>query len=261
MRLILKFRGINDNIDVKFCCDTNLNKLYWHIDTFIAGCIGGFFSSVINIPIEVVRTILQTSSILIKSTENPKNSKKFEPPKIMGPFKLIVHRYKTGRIRSLYRGGTLLMMRDIPYTGIYFLSYEHFCCVLKQFWHHSEIKNEPMPKYIQIVAGGLAGATSWILVSPLDAIKTKFIVDSQLKNPLYKGKWDCVKKTYAEGGVKIFFRGISVLCIRAFLINSLMFLVYEILMDVCSGSDKNDKETNEPGKHYKNLKIAASPQY
>ncbi|VVC35977.1 Mitochondrial carrier domain,Mitochondrial substrate/solute carrier [Cinara cedri] len=244
MRLILKFRG-TDDIDVKYCCDSNnLNKLYWHVDMFMAGCIGGFFSSAINIPMEVVKTILQASNISIKSTEKQKNSEKIESPKVMSTFKLIVDRYKTGRIHSLYRGGMSLMIRDIPHTGIYFLSYEHFCCVMKKYWYHSETKNEQMPKYIQLVAGGLAGVTSWILVSPLDAIKTKIIVDSQSKKPLYNGMWDCVKKMYAQGGVKIFFRGILVLCIRSFLLSSVVFLVYGILMNMCS--EKNDKGTSEP---------------
>lgn len=41
--------------------------------------------------------------------------------------------------------------------GVYFLAYEHLCCVLKKLWYHSEIKNKTMPKHIQLIAGGLAG--------------------------------------------------------------------------------------------------------
>lgn len=62
MRFIQKYRGTQD-IDVRYCCDANnMNKIYWHFDTFMAGCVGGFFSTAINIPSEVIKTILQASS-------------------------------------------------------------------------------------------------------------------------------------------------------------------------------------------------------
>lgn len=44
--------------------------------------------------------------------------------------------------------------------GIYMLTYEHFCCLMKKLWHdesHTDLKKEPMPRYIQIISGGVAG--------------------------------------------------------------------------------------------------------
>lgn len=66
MRLIQMYRSNDktkdDNINIRFCCDAdNLNK-YWHLDVFLAGCVGGFFYTLINIPNEVIKTILQASS-------------------------------------------------------------------------------------------------------------------------------------------------------------------------------------------------------
>lgn len=50
--------------------------------------------------------------------------------------------------------------RDVPSMGIYLLAYEHFCCMLKKLWEqHTEIKTEEMPKFIQVVGGGLAGTS------------------------------------------------------------------------------------------------------
>jgi len=40
--------------------------------------------------------------------------------------------------------------------GIYMLSYEHLCSMLTKLWH-SETNDEAMPKYVQIVSGGVAG--------------------------------------------------------------------------------------------------------
>lgn len=65
MRLIQTYRSDgsgNDNIGIRYCCDAkNLNK-YWHLDVFISGCVGGLCISVINIPNEVVKTMLQATS-------------------------------------------------------------------------------------------------------------------------------------------------------------------------------------------------------
>lgn len=40
--------------------------------------------------------------------------------------------------------------------GVYMLSYEHFCCMLKKL-SYSEKNEESMPIHVQIIAGGLAG--------------------------------------------------------------------------------------------------------
>lgn len=66
MRLIQIYRskGTNNDADkdIRFCCDAeNLNK-YWHLDVFMSGCVAGFFFTMINIPNEVIKTMLQASS-------------------------------------------------------------------------------------------------------------------------------------------------------------------------------------------------------
>lgn len=65
MWLIQDYRSrgtINNNINVRYCCDAeNMNK-YWHYDVFLSACIGGFSFMTINIPLEVIKTMLQASS-------------------------------------------------------------------------------------------------------------------------------------------------------------------------------------------------------
>lgn len=53
--------SIND-IDVRFCCDSKHLNPYWHLDVFMSACVGGFFCTLINIPSEVIKTMLQASS-------------------------------------------------------------------------------------------------------------------------------------------------------------------------------------------------------
>jgi len=77
------------------------------------------------------------------------------------------------------------------------------------------------------------GVLSWVLVLPFDVIKSKIITDS-LEQPLYKGAWDCAKKTYNKGGVISFLRGFRLLCIRAFPVNGIAFATYETIISSCN---------------------------
>jgi len=65
MRLIQIHRNnseTNNNVDIRFCCEAeNLHK-YWHLDVFTASCVAGFPYALINIPVEVIKTLLQATS-------------------------------------------------------------------------------------------------------------------------------------------------------------------------------------------------------
>lgn len=63
------------------------------------------------------RHYTQSYNTFFSDVINPKgkpseNTNKPVPPKITSPIKLVTELYKTHGIRSLYRGGTLLMIRS-----------------------------------------------------------------------------------------------------------------------------------------------------
>lgn len=50
--------------------------------------------------------------------------------------------------------------RDVPGLGIYMVTYEHACCLLKTLLYNEAITNTKkgeMPKHIQLLSGGIAG--------------------------------------------------------------------------------------------------------
>ena len=55
-------------------------------------------------------------------------------------------------------------------------------------------------------SGGTAGAASVLGNTPVDVIKTKM---QGLQAHKYNGVMDCVRQTYASGGVKAFYSGVS----------------------------------------------------
>lgn len=78
------------------------------------------------------------------------------------------------------------MCRDVPSMGVYMLSYEHVCSMLKKLSYDKrpiEMKKDSMPKYIQIISGGIAGNDHDISIidSPYSILKHKSITIFQIK--------------------------------------------------------------------------------
>ncbi len=88
---------------------------------------------------------------------------------------------------NLYKGASACFLRDIPFSAIYFPTYNY-------------LKKEFPNNYF--IAGTLAGIPAAYLVTPFDVIKTRYQTDKNYKNML-----DCVKKTYSQNGFKGFWKG------------------------------------------------------
>lgn len=85
-------------------------------------------------------------------------------------------------------------------------------------------KAGPMTHFM---SGGFCGILSWLIVFPVDAIKTNLQKDIMMTQPRYSGVWDCAKSLVKKNGFRGLYRGLNVTLIRAFPIHSLNFLVYE----------------------------------
>ena len=82
-----------------------------------------------------------------------------------------------------------------------------------------------------LFAGGLAGVGYWIVIFPLDLVKSRIQVDD-IKNPKYKGVFDCIKQSYKEGGIKTFYKGLSPSLFRAFPANAVTFATFEVVKEL-----------------------------
>ncbi len=71
---------------------------------------------------------------------------------------------------------------------------------------------------LQLAAGGLAGVLTWASVYPLDIVKTKLQIQATSAavkaGDVYSGVWDCLRKTYQEGGSRALTRGLMATLIR-----------------------------------------------
>ncbi|KAJ1966085.1 hypothetical protein H4R35_007009 [Dimargaris xerosporica] len=137
--------------------------------------------------------------------------------------------YVTHGARGLYQGLTCHVARDALGTGIYFSTYE----LTKQLLSPLSGSQPPGP-LTHFLAGGTCGVFSWLLIFPLDLVKS--VIQKEALLPLsqrrYHGFWHCLSSMYHRHGLAAFYRGISVTLLRAFPLHSLNFLVYEWVLGV-----------------------------
>jgi solute carrier family 25 carnitine/acylcarnitine transporter 20/29 len=76
--------------------------------------------------------------------------------------------FKEGGIRSVFKGTAATLMRDVPASGVYFMSYE---------WIKKEMAGEDkthLSPLKTIFAGGMAGIFNWLVALPIDVAKSRF---------------------------------------------------------------------------------------
>jgi len=139
-------------------------------------------------PLEIVKIRLQVQGEAAKTSEVPKRSAMW----IMKNLGLV----------GLYKGASACLLRDIPFSAIYFPSYNH----LKR-----DVFGESPQKKLGIVqlllSGAIAGMPAAYLTTPCDVIKTRLQVEAKKGQQAYYGLRHAAKTIYAQEGFKAFFKG------------------------------------------------------
>lgn len=119
----------------------------------LAGCISRTASVTVISPLELVRTKLQ-------SRENYRYSELFP---------IIRNAVKQEGILSLWRGLSPMLLRDVPFSMIYWLGFEQCKIMLLARMDYSPV--------VPFIAGSISGAIAAALTTPLDVVKTHMQVE------------------------------------------------------------------------------------
>lgn len=122
---------------------------------FVAGAFSGIFTTSIMAPGERIKCLLQ-----IQQGAN-------HPKVYDGPIDCAKKLYKQGGLASIYRGSGATLLRDVPASGLYFLTYE----VIKNYITENGKKEATILG--TIFAGGSAGIANWIVGMPADVLKSR----------------------------------------------------------------------------------------
>jgi solute carrier family 25 (mitochondrial carnitine/acylcarnitine transporter), member 20/29 len=202
--------------------------------SWVAGAIGGLATWVVSTPTELIKCRAQLCS----------------PPRSSWSItRDIVH---TEGIRGLYFGGAVTALRDSIGYGFYFWTYDLTSQMMASTRTNPTMAEDAVKV---LLCGGLAGVATWASIFPLDVIKTR--VQAQTleaeSRPLMAdretpqkrlGAMQIAKQAYREEGSRVFFRGLTICSIRAFVVNAIQWAVYEWIMFELR--DKKNSVAEEP---------------
>jgi len=123
---------------------------------------------------------------------------------------------------GLYKGARACLLRDIPFSAIYFPAYAH----LKPKFADDTGYNSPLSL---LVAGAIAGCPAASLVTPADVIKTRLQVVAREGQTSYNGLLDATRKIYAEEGFRAFWKGAVARMCRSSPQFGVTLVTYELL--------------------------------
>nr|KAF6311197.1 solute carrier family 25 member 20 [Myotis myotis] len=178
---------------------------------FAAGMLSGVFTTGIMTPGERIKCLLQ---IQASSGETKYN----------GALDCAKKVYQESGIRGIYKGTVLTLMRDVPASGMYFMTYEWLKNILTP--EGKSVSELSVPRIL--AAGGVAGIFNWVVAIPPDVLKSRFQTAPPGKYP--NGFRDVLRELVRNEGVASLYKGFTAVMIRAFPANAACFLGFEVAM-------------------------------
>ncbi|KAK9450284.1 mitochondrial carrier domain-containing protein [Limtongia smithiae] len=155
----------------------------------IAGGSAGACQVVFTNPLEIVKIRLQIQGEVARSIEGATKRSAVWIVRNLG-------------LLGLYKGATACLMRDVPFSAIYFPTYAH----LKKDYF-GEGPNKSLGIGQLLIAGAVAGMPAAYLTTPCDVIKTRLQAEARAGQTHYKNIAHCATTIFREEGFKAFFKG------------------------------------------------------
>lgn len=168
-------------------------------------------------------TFVVTPSERVKCLMQIQNNQSASGVKYASTFDCAKQLYKSGGIRTLFRGTGITLLRDSPGNAAYFGTYELFRNATAEFLGYDNVNQ--LPTISIILAGGFAGVANWIVAIPCDVVKSRF---QTAPEGMYSSSVDVFKKILNEEGIHALYRGISPALARAFPSNAAAFMGVEL---------------------------------
>ncbi|KAJ3517865.1 hypothetical protein NLJ89_g229 [Agrocybe chaxingu] len=191
--------------------ETGRIKVFWEL---VAGGTAGGSQVIFTNPLEIVKIRLQVQG---------------EAAKVEGATpKGAIHIIRQLGILGLYKGSSACLLRDIPFSAIYFTAYSH----LKSDVFQEGYNGKKLSFLETLAAAGIAGMPAAYLTTPADVVKTRLQVEARKGQTHYSGLRDAFVKIYREEGFRALFKGGPARVIRSSPQFGFTLLAYETLKDV-----------------------------
>jgi hypothetical protein len=154
----------------------------------------------IRTPFDVIKVRLQVEGN-VKNAHQHRNT--------LSAFKSM---WRMEGVRGFLQFVPIAIMRDAPFSFLYFTSYEMFKNVQRSIFYRS-VTGQPvdisaLQAWNHFLAGALAGAFSSSLTIPFDVVKTRLQTQATLEKQRYSGVIDAFKTIWREEGIRGLTRGL-----------------------------------------------------
>ncbi|TIB78232.1 hypothetical protein E3Q18_03141 [Wallemia mellicola] len=166
--------------------ETGQISLPWEI---IAGGAAGGSQVVFTNPLEIVKIRLQIQGEAAKLGE--------AQPR--GAFHII----RQLGLLGLYKGATACLLRDVPFSMVYFTSYAH----LKKDFFKEGLHGKKLGFGETLLSAAVAGMPAAYLTTPADVIKTRLQAEARQGQTNYRNVGHAFTSILKEEGAKALFKG------------------------------------------------------
>lgn len=186
----------------------------------LAGCGAGTCQVVVTTPMEMLKIQLQDAGRIAaqRPAQAPARAATAPAPSLVAPSSahqgppqrpsatgLTVQLLKTHGLAGLYRGAGATLMRDVPFSMIYFPLFANLNALGRG--SQSDMQGRA-PFWQSFVAGCMAGSTAAVAVTPLDVIKTRIqTLQKGEGEDTYRGIIDCTRRIMKREGASAFLKG------------------------------------------------------
>lgn len=217
---------------------------------FMAGAISGMGSTVLSCPFEFTKNYSQIASLAQNvqfnaestgplasltatyTTQTPKPTSASRsagtPVLRQSTVEAVKSIVKHNGPMGLYTGFKYQIIRDGAGSGVYYAVYETFKWAFNSLINGTATESSPISI---LVAGGMSGVTSWVMIFPIDTAKSllqKDVITNTLRKEL--GLPPLPDKPRSLVFERRMYRGLGVSVSRSFLVNMVFFGTYEFSM-------------------------------
>ncbi|XP_023271968.1 mitochondrial glutamate carrier 1-like [Seriola lalandi dorsalis] len=187
----------------------------------LAGCGAGMCQVIVTTPMEMLKIQLQDAGRLMAQQQKPVM---MSPTKLVATNTMLSRSYNSGTvvsapravsatqiakellqtqgIQGLYKGLGATLMRDVPFSIVYFPLFAN----LNRLGKPSPEGSSPF--YWAFLSGCAAGSTAAVAVNPCDVVKTRLqSLNKGSSEETYNGVVDCVSKIMRKEGPSAFLKG------------------------------------------------------
>lgn len=155
----------------------------------LSGASAGACQVVFTNPLEIVKIRLQIQGEVSKSIEG-------------APRRSAIWIVRNLGLLGLYKGATACLSRDVPFSAIYFPTYNH---IKRDYFGEGPGKTLGVGQLL--IAGAAAGMPAAYFTTPCDVIKTRLQAEARVGQTHYRNIAHCATTIMREEGFKAFFKG------------------------------------------------------